>query len=1027
MPFVLNDNNRALADSFRDPASLYRGAPFWSWNGELKEDELLRQIDVFNEMGIGGYHMHVRTGCSTPYLSDAFMARVKACRDHGREKGMLSWLYDEDRWPSGAAGGLVTKDHQYRQRHLLFTTHPYCNEEEASGVISAARGRREGSGALLARYAIRLKDKRLASYRVLAEEDMPAEGERCWYAYLEVDGDSSWFNNQAYVDTLNPAAIRRFIEVTHERYKEAVGDSFGTDVPAIFTDEPQFTHKSVLKFAESEQDAIFPWTSDLEAAFKATFGESILAHFPEVIWDLPDDEVSVWRYRYHLWVSERFAESFTDQIGCWCEENGIALTGHMMEETTLNKQTKALGEAMRSYRHMGIPGIDMLCDTMELTTAKQAQSAARQFGRPGVLSELYGVTGWHFDFMGHKRQGDWQAALGVLFRVHHLSWYCMRGEAKRDYPASIGYQSPWYKAYSTIEDHFARVGAVLSRGKPVCRVAMIHPVESYWISAGPMETSESQRNRLDDNFQNLTQWLLWGLVDFDYVSEGLLPDQFAAGGAGGIHVGEMLYDVVLVPGMRTMRLSTLQALETVADAGGRVLFVGQVPEFVDAEPSDRVAALAARCEQVAFEQAPVLDSLASCRDIDFRTGMAARPGGLLYQLREEGDDRYLFVCNTHKRDFGGTLSGQLFIKGDYEVMSLCTDSGKAQAVAAVYEDGVTKVAVDIPSAGHLLFQLSPGQRTQGLSLTAPAMKETGRIASPVAVTLDEPNVLLVDKAAFRMNDGEWEAESRILDIENIVRRSLGMPKKGGHSAQPWVDHAPAVELARVTLRMKFFSLVACEGAELALENLEESRVLFDGEPVDMTATGFFTDKAVQTIALPEFSEGEHELIVEISFTKDTSIEWLYLLGDFGVDLVGDRGVLTEPVQILSFGDWTTQGLPFYGGNVTYHCESPEDGEALQVGPFSGTAVKVASQGASHMVYRPPYMASVPLKTGKPVDLTVYGHRGNCFGPVHLTDPAFSWQGPNAWRTKGYLFSPEFHLKPLGITSGPAVMNKREKC
>ena len=60
------------------------------------------------------------------------------------------------------------------------------------------------------------------------------------------------------------------------------------------------------------------------------------------------------------------------------------------------------------------------------------------------MSELYGVTNWDFDFMGHKGQGDWQAALGVVLRVHHLTWVSMKGEAKRDYPASIGYQVPWF-------------------------------------------------------------------------------------------------------------------------------------------------------------------------------------------------------------------------------------------------------------------------------------------------------------------------------------------------------------------------------------------------------------------------------------------------------------------------------------------------------------------------------------------------------------------------------------------------------
>ena len=42
---------------------------------------------------------------------------------------MLAWLYDEDRWPSGPAGGIVTKDRQYRARYLLFTPHPYGSEK----------------------------------------------------------------------------------------------------------------------------------------------------------------------------------------------------------------------------------------------------------------------------------------------------------------------------------------------------------------------------------------------------------------------------------------------------------------------------------------------------------------------------------------------------------------------------------------------------------------------------------------------------------------------------------------------------------------------------------------------------------------------------------------------------------------------------------------------------------------------------------------------------------------------------------
>ncbi|UKI30456.1 MAG: hypothetical protein L6W00_21240 [Lentisphaeria bacterium] len=59
----------------------------------------------FPAHGDGGFHMHARTGLATPYLGPEFMARVRDCVREARNSGMLAWLYDEDRWPSGAAGG----------------------------------------------------------------------------------------------------------------------------------------------------------------------------------------------------------------------------------------------------------------------------------------------------------------------------------------------------------------------------------------------------------------------------------------------------------------------------------------------------------------------------------------------------------------------------------------------------------------------------------------------------------------------------------------------------------------------------------------------------------------------------------------------------------------------------------------------------------------------------------------------------------------------------------------------------------
>ena len=110
---------------FKIPTSEYRAAPFWSWNCELRKDLLGKEIEYMKEMGFGGYNMHPRVGLATPYLSDEFMDIVRFCVEKGKSEGMYSWIYDEDKWPSGFGGGFVTKDIEMRRKKLFVTPTPY--------------------------------------------------------------------------------------------------------------------------------------------------------------------------------------------------------------------------------------------------------------------------------------------------------------------------------------------------------------------------------------------------------------------------------------------------------------------------------------------------------------------------------------------------------------------------------------------------------------------------------------------------------------------------------------------------------------------------------------------------------------------------------------------------------------------------------------------------------------------------------------------------------------------------------------
>ena len=1029
---------------FKNPTSEYRCAPFWAWNCELEKKELEWQLEVFKEMGFGGAHMHVRTGMATPYLSDEHMELIKACVDKAKKEEMLAWLYDEDRWPSGPAGGIVTKDKRYRARYLLFTPHPYGSEKAVkkptrnSGTVQP--GRTE-NGRLLACYDIELDaEGYLLSSRMIHESD-EAKYEK-WYAYLEEMGEISWWNGQTYLNSLDKKAIDRFIEVTYETYNKTISEEFDKTVPAIFTDEPQFPGKTTLQYATEKKDVTIAWTDDLPDTFAATYeGEELLAGVPELIWERADKVPSVSRYHYHDHVCERFVQAFADNCGAWCKEHGIELTGHVMEEPTLKSQTQSLGEAMRNYRGFGIPGMDMLCARFEYTTAKQVQSAVHQYGREGMLSELYGVTGWDFDFRGHKLHGDWQAALGVTVRVPHLSWVSMGGEAKRDYPASIHYQSPWWEKYSLVEDHFARVNTAMTRGKAEVKVGVIHPIESYWLHFGPSEQTALVRDNLDENFQNITKWLLFGGVDFDFISESLLPELCEEAGAP-LKVGAMEYDMILVPGCETLRSTTLERLEGFVKAGGKLVFVGDIPTLVDARKSEQVHALAEYGKMAQFNKGSVLQAVEDVRMVELRNETGAMTTNLLHQIRIDGAGRWLFVAHgtePRNKHISEKQDVTIRIKGVWKATIYNTMTGETEVAKQSVKGNVTEVYQTMYDYDSLLLWLEPvkGDVTESnskqdiMDKKVLGTKKNITLPNYVDYTLSEPNALLLDMAEYALDGGEWYAKEELLRLDVECRKMLGWSTDIAHVAQPW-SLGEETEFHRVSLRFQIQSDIEYEGAKLALEKAEDVKLRWNGKEVNNQVLDWYVDKAIKTIALPKIEKGENLLEAEVPIGKRTMVEWMYLLGDFGVEVLGKNTRIIAKRNKLAFGDVTVQGLPFYTGNVTYHIPIETEGGDISVrsGFYIGAMQEVSVDGkdAVSMIY-PPYTAELgEVEAGKHMlDLTFYGTRQNGFGTLHLADENRAFLNPSSWRTEGDHWCYEYMLRRMGVLITPEVTEQKRKC
>lgn len=1008
---------------FENPTSEYRGAPFWAWNCKLDKKTLKTQIEYLKEMGLGGFHMHSRTGMATEYLGSEFMELISACVEKAEKEKMLAWLYDEDRWPSGAAGGLVTKNPQFRARKLVFTP------EEITGCVSKDESVKTGRPYLVACFDIALSEKgELARYSRLSSPDENAGGDK-WYAYLMTQEASPWYNNQTYVDTLNGEAIEKFIEVTYEAYKKAVGDNFGNVIPAMFTDEPQFERKTTLNFATDKQPVTLPWTVDFPDTFKKANGFDIIDYLPELIWELPD-AVSKARYLYHDHVSERFASAFADKCGKWCEENNLLLTGHLMEEPMLKSQTAALGEAMRSYRSFGLPGIDMLCDRIEYTTAKQAQSAARQYGREGVLSELYGVTNWDFDFRGHKFQGDWQAALGVTVRVHHLSWVSMAGEAKRDYPASINYQSPWYKDYSYVEDHFARVNTALTRGKPVVKVGVIHPIESYWLHWGPKQNTSTVRSQLEDMFQNITKWLLLGQIDFDFICESLLPD-LCPNPSNPLKAGEMEYSVIIVPGCETLRSTTLDRLEKFRSMGGRLIFAGKYPEYVDAEKSNRAKLLFDKSESISFDNATLLSALENERDIKILNSDGTLADNFIYNMRDDNSKKWLFIAQGIKTNQPDTAPPQriiINIKGMHTPLLYDTINGSIKPVDARYENNNTIIETDVYCNDSLLFRLDKESVSSYVikKPEQPGLKLSKQIyfKNKVEYTLSEPNVLLLDIAEYALDNEEFRPEEEILRADNICRKELGFPPRQGAIAQPWTLGEEKIS-HYVTLKFTINSEIAVHDPLLAIEDARSVEITLNGAKISNEICGYYVDESIKTVNLGKIRQGENILTVKIPFGKTTNVEYCYILGSFNVKVEGCEKTITAPTSKIGFSSVTGQGLPFYGGNITYKCKisTPDCSLSLRTSCYRGAAVKVAIDGkpAGIIAYSPYTLLIDNVAAGEhTIELTLLGNRYNTFGQLHNAQTDAKWCGPNLWRTENEKWCYEYKLKDFGILCSPVI-------
>ncbi len=1044
--------NESLVSDFKKPGNEFRGKPFWAWNGRLEPEELRRQIRVMRDMGLGGFFMHSRVGLATAYLSDDWFRCVDACIDEAKELGMEAWLYDEDRWPSGAAGGLVTKNPKHRMRSLAVR-------------ILKTPGDSVWDDDTIAVFTAKIEDAVARNVRPVPRGALPAPGpdEAIVRFGVELQGSSDWYNGYTYLDTLSHEAVRAFIKSTHELYKKKTGKFFGKTIPGIFTDEPN--HGNILAHDNNTNHAGgLPWTGSLLKTFRKRYGYDLEPHLMELAYDVKGNGMTPARYHYHDCITYLYVDAFCRQIGEWCAKNKLLFTGHQLSEDTLASQTNMVGSCLRTYEYMQAPGMDLLTEHWRaFNTAKQVSSGARQFGAKWRLTETYGCTGWDFPFSGHKALGDWQLALGINLRCQHLSWYTMEGEAKRDYPAGIFYQSPWWQLYPKVEDYFARVHAAMTRGKEVRDLLVIHPVESMWMQVKTGWQNRPETQVLDLEFERLTSQLLAQHLDFDFGDEELLARHARitkASGGASLQVGKAEYKSVLVPPLKTMRRSTLEMLKKFRAAGGTVVFAGEPAAYLEAVPTRDVTEFAAACPRSGLKGTELAAALASgSRRVSIAGPDGTEIGPALYLLREDREAQYIFVCNTGEDFAADNAAGwnqqpltvtRTLAFGDVRIrgfagcagapVELNPETGTMAAADAVLLNGHWEIRTSLPALGSRIFVV-PKKGEAGIpacsSLPRPReLRNEILDGESWDITLSECANLVLDRPRCRINGGDWQAADEILRIDKKVHNALGIPHRGGSMKQPWARPVPAHPKRALVELAYAFRCDAIPSGELFLA-LEQPRtfrrITLNGAAVSTDADcGWWTDRSLRRLPLDPTTlrKGDNELVLECDYPETHSgLEIVYLLGNFGTAVDGTNVAMTAMPLRLRLGDWVPQGLAFYSGSVAYRRTINPDvkpGERLfvEVPDYCGIAVRVLVDGkeAGIAAWAPQEVEITGLVGNAPVELQVevVGHRRNSHGPFHLKEKWPMWTGPGEFQVNPDRWLDGYQLVPCGLNRPPRL-------
>jgi len=545
-----------------NPPVEFSQAPFWFWNDDLSEKELLRQIEDFRAHGVHAFLIHPRAGLprSIGWMSDRMIDLMRFTIERAAERDMWVILYDEGMYPSGSSSGqVVAENPAFRTRGLVCID---LDEATPGTEVQGVRIDVEGRPDLAADQTLVALTRRKSNGHRLAIVDRPAREGRSTIRGLHfvqddpprrADRREVSENQPPGADILNPESVACFIRLVYQRFYDEFGDRFGKTVKAIFTDEPSL-------LARGAERSMVPGTTGILEHINRFLGHDFTEHLP-TLWYADEPDAERRRRDYNRAIQARLEETFYRPISEWCGAHGVALTGHPMAPDDIGH-----------LRHFHIPGQDIVWRYIEpgkpsalegaqSTQGKCASSAMIHLKRRRNLNEFCGAYGHNFTFEEMQWLANWLLIRGCNLLVPHAFYYSIRGPRIDERPPDVGPNSPWWAQFKPFAQATSRLCWLNTDGVHVCSLAILG-TNDYLPWRAAKVCFQHQRD-----FNYLEARHLWEDARID---------------SEGIHLAGMHYLALIVEDDPPSQANN--AMDVMAQAGRLIRWkeVTEPTEFVDA-------------------------------------------------------------------------------------------------------------------------------------------------------------------------------------------------------------------------------------------------------------------------------------------------------------------------------------------------------------------------------------------------------------------------------------------------------------